>query len=286
MPDPALPPGFRPLRLDAGGAIVTGAEAGSGPPLVLVHGLGGTWEYWAPAMALLARAARCIALDLPGFGHSDDLPGEFTLDKAVARLAAALAALGIPAAPVCGHSLGGPLAVRLARNHPETTSHVVLVGPSGLVEAPVWQRRALRLVPVYQLLRRAPVPWEHWLLRVGPLRRGALRALVHDPATVSDAMARTLVDGGREARELKGAIDASFATGLDAEARALTVPVDAIWGERDRMVPAKDARLLLRAVPGATLHVMPGCGHLPMVEDPETFAALLARLTGVAGAAG
>jgi pimeloyl-ACP methyl ester carboxylesterase len=281
LPDPELPPGFRPLRLAAGERTVAGAEAGEGPPLVLLHGLGGTWEYWAPAMTLLARHARCIALDLPGFGHSDDLPGEFTLDAAVARLAAALASLGMPAATVCGHSLGGPLAVRLARNHPGSTSQVVLVGPSGLAPAPFWQRRLLTLVPVYQLLRRAPVPWEHWLLRVGPLRRGALRALVHDPATVSGAMARTLVDGGREARELKGAIDASFATGLDAEARLLDVPVDAIWGERDRMVPVADAAALLRAVPSARLRLMTGCGHLPMVEDPAAFAALLAELSGL-----
>ncbi|MDX6619647.1 MAG: hypothetical protein QOK36_2033 [Gaiellales bacterium] len=257
---------------------MTGAEAGSGPPLVLLHGLGGTWEYWAPAMALLAGRARCIALDLPGFGHSDDLPGDFTLDAAVARLAAALAAMDVPAAPVCGHSLGGPLAVRLARNHPATTSSVVLVGPSGLAEAPFWQRRALTLVPVYQVLRRAPVPWEHWLLRVAPLRRAALRRLVHDPATVSLEMATTLVDGGRKARELKGAIDASFATGLGEEARLASVPIAAIWGECDRMVPLADAQILLRAVPSATLRVLPGCGHLPMVEDPEAFAAALADL--------
>jgi pimeloyl-ACP methyl ester carboxylesterase len=278
LPDPALPRGFRPLRVDVAGRSVTGAEAGSGPPLVLLHGLGGTWEYWAPAMALLAGRARCIALDVPGFGHSDDLPGEFTLDGAVERLAAALAAMDVPAAPVCGHSLGGPLAVRLARSHPASISSLVLIGPSGLEEAPPWQRRALSLVPVYELLKRAPVPWEHWLLRVGPLRRAALGALVHDPSTVSPAMARTLVDGGREARELKGAIDASFATGLDAEARLVDVPIAAIWGERDRMVPVADAQILLRAVPSATLHVLPACGHLPMVEQPQAFASLLADI--------
>jgi pimeloyl-ACP methyl ester carboxylesterase len=270
--------GFRPLRIEVGGRTVTGAEAGSGPPLVLIHGLGGTWEYWAPAMALLAGRARCVALDLPGFGHSDDLPGEFTLDAAVDRLAAALAVLEVGTAPVCGHSLGGPLAVRLARTHPATVSRVVLVGPSGLAEAPFWQRRALTLVPVYQLLRRAPVAWEHWLLHVGPLRRAALGALVHDPSTVSRAMATTLVDGGREARALKGAIDASFATGLDAEASLLDVPVAAIWGDRDRMVPVADAEVLLRAVPAATLHLLPDCGHLPMIERPEAFASLLAGL--------
>jgi pimeloyl-ACP methyl ester carboxylesterase len=258
--------------------VVTGAEAGSGPPIVLLHGLGGTWEYWQPAMTLLAGRARCVALDLPGFGHSDAPPGGFTLDSAVDELVAAMRALGAAPAAICGHSLGGPLAVRLGIRHPDAASRLILVGPSGLKPAPVWQSRALALVPVYRLLRRAPVHWEHWLLHITPLRRAALRTLVDDPSTVDDEMARTLVDGGREARELQGAIEASFATGLAEEAALVSAPIDAIWGDRDRMVPPGDAEVLLRAVPSAKLHLLRACGHLPMVERPEAFAALLAEI--------
>ena len=278
MPDGALPRGFRPIRAGVDGRSVTGAEVGSGPPLLLLHGLGGTWAYWAPAMALLAGNARCIALDLPGFGRSDAPRGGFTLDSAAAGLAGAMDAIGAGPAAVCGHSLGGPLAVRLGLNHPEAASRLILVGPSGLQPAPAWQSRALTLMPVYRLLRRAPVPWEHWLLGIPPLRRAALRALVDDPRTVSLEMARTIVDGGREARELQRAVTASFATGLAEEAREVAAPIAAIWGDRDRMVPVDDAEVLLRAVPSATLDLLPACGHLPMVERPHAFAALLARL--------
>jgi pimeloyl-ACP methyl ester carboxylesterase len=277
LPD-SLPPGFRPIGATSDCRTVTGAEVGSGAPLLLLHGLGGTWAYWAPAMALLAGNARCIALDLPGFGRSDASPGGFALDSAAAGVAAAMDVLGAGPAVVCGHSLGGPLAVRLSLNHPETASQLILVGPSGLRPAPAWQSRALALMPVYQLLRRTPVPWEHWLLRVALLRRAALRPLVDDPSRVSLEMARTIVDGGREARELRGAVTASFATGLAEEAREVSVPIAAIWGDRDRMVPPSDADVLLRAVPSATLHLLPACGHLPMVERPHAFAALLARL--------
>ena len=147
--------------------------------------------------------------------------------------------------------------------------------------APKWQDRALKLVPVYRALRRAPFPWEHWLLHVGPLRRAALRTLVEDPATVDDETARCLVDGGREARELQGAIAASFATGLAEEAARLTVPVAAIWGDRDRMVPPGDAQVLQDAVPAAVIRFLPRCGHLPMVEQPEAFASLLAELAAL-----
>jgi pimeloyl-ACP methyl ester carboxylesterase len=248
---------------------------------VLLHGLGGTWEYWGRTMTLLAGRARCVALDLPGFGNSDAPPGGFGLDSAVDELADAMRALGSGPAALCGHSLGGPVGVRLGLRHPDIVSRVILVGPSGLKPAPTWQDRALKLVPVYRALRRAPFRWEHWLLRVGPLRRAALRTLVEDPATVDDETARSLVDGGRKARELQGAIAASFATGLAEEAARLSVPVAAIWGDRDRMVPPGDAEVLRAAVPSADIRFLPGCGHLPMVERPDAFALLLGELAAV-----
>ena len=128
-------------------------------------------------MELLAGDARCIALDLPGFGHSESPPGGFTLDSAADLLAAALRALDAAPAVVCGHSLGGPLAARLAIRHPEAVSRLVLVGPSGLAPAPDWQHRVLRAVPVYNLLQRVP-------FRVGALAP-ADRAATPRPARVA-----------------------------------------------------------------------------------------------------
>ena len=93
MASARLAAGFRPLRVEPSGSVVTGAEAGSGAPLVLLHGLGGTWEYWGRTIALLSDRARCIALDLPGFGHSDEPAGGFDLDSAADDLAAAMRAL-------------------------------------------------------------------------------------------------------------------------------------------------------------------------------------------------
>jgi pimeloyl-ACP methyl ester carboxylesterase len=87
-----------------------------------------------------------------------------------------------------------------------------------------------------------------------------------------------LVDGARDARELQSAFAASLETGLAEEAALVSAPIAAIWGDRDRMVPPRDAEILTRAVPSAAIHFLPGCGHLPMVERPEAFAALLARL--------
>jgi pimeloyl-ACP methyl ester carboxylesterase len=273
---------FRHLRERVEGGVVAGAEAGSGPPILLLHGLGGTWQYWGRTMELLAGSARCIALDLPGFGQSDTPPGGFTLDSASDNLAAALGALGGAPAVVCGHSLGGPLAARFALRHPHAVARIVLVGPSGLAPAPPWQLRALRAVPAYTLLQRAPFRWEHWLLPITPLRRAALSLLVDNPSAVDPALVRRIVDGARFARALTPALGASFATGLDDDAALVSAPIAAIWGARDRMVPPSDAEILRRVAPSSDVHFLPGCGHLPMVERPEAFANLLRYLaTGV-----
>ena len=189
----------------------------------------------------------------------------------------------IDAAPavVCGHSLGGPLAVRLGLNHPGATSRLVLVGPSGLRPAPAWQSRALALLPAYLLLRRAPVPWERWLLRVAPLRRAALRPLVDDPSSVSLAMARTIVEGGREARELQRAAAASFArTGLGARgARGRGADRGDLGRPRPHGAAGRRRRCCCGPCPPRRSTLLPACGHLPrVVERPHAFAALLARL--------
>ena len=272
---------FRHLRERVEGGVVVGAEAGSGPPILLLHGLGGTWQYWGRTMELLSGSARCIALDLPGFGQSDTPPGGFTLDSASDNLAAALRALGGAPAVVCGHSLGGPLAARFALRHPDAVARIVLVGPSGLAPAPPWQLRALRAVPAYTLLQRAPFRWEHWLLPITPLRRAALSLLVDNPSAVDPALVRRIVDGARFARALTPALGASFATGLDDDAALVSAPIAAIWGARDRMVPPSDAEILRRVAPSSEVHFLPGCGHLPMVERPEAFANLLRYLAMV-----
>jgi pimeloyl-ACP methyl ester carboxylesterase len=272
---------FRQLREQVEGGVVAGAEAGSGPPILLLHGLGGTWQYWSRTMELLAGSARCIALDLPGFGQSDTPPGGFSLDSASDNLAAALRSLGGAPAVVCGHSLGGPLAARFAIRHPDAVSRLVLVGPSGLAPASPWQHRALRAVPGYNLLQRAPLPWERWLLPIAPLRRAFLGLLVDNTSAVDPALVLRILEGARDARAITPAVHASFATRLDDDAPLVSAPISAIWGERDRMVPPSDAEILVRVAPASEVHFLPGCGHLPMVERPEAFADLLRRLARV-----
>jgi pimeloyl-ACP methyl ester carboxylesterase len=258
--------------------VVAGTETGTGTPILLLHGLGGTGAYWERTMQLLGGRARLIALDLPGFGDSDAPPGGFALDSAGDLLAEALSALGGAPAVVVGHSMGGPLAVRLAVRHPSAVSRLILVAPSGFAPAPAWQHRAFRALPLYRALQRAPFAWERWLLPLTPLRRAALAPLVDSTANIDPTVMERLLEGARAARELPAAAIVSLATGLAEEVQLVTAPIAAIWGDRDRMVPVSDAELLVSAVPSAAIHILPACGHMPMIERPDAFAALLARL--------
>ena len=118
-------------------------------------------------------------------------------------------------------------------------------------------------------------------MRIAPLRRAGLSLLVDNAAAIDPALVRHLADGARQARELPAAVRDSFATGLTEEAPLVAAPIAAIWGDRDRMVPPADAELLRNAVPSADIRMLPACGHLPMVERPEAFSALLAALAVV-----
>ena len=179
---------------------------------------------------------------------------------------------------MCGHSLGGPLAARFAIRHPDAVSRVVLVGPSGLAPAPAWQLRVLGVVPAYNLLQHVPFTWERGSWRSLRCAAPASALLVDNPAAVDPALVLRSWRGARQAREISAALAASFATGLDDDAPLVAAPIAAIWGDRDRMVPPSDAEILKQVVPSASIHLLPACGHLPMVERPEAFALLLRRL--------
>jgi pimeloyl-ACP methyl ester carboxylesterase len=224
--------------------------AGAGPPAVLVHGLAGSWRWWVPVVDALAASLRVHLLDLPGFGSARGRP--FSLATAPEHVRAAVAAMGLERPHLVGHSLGGAVCARTAALWPEAVDRLVLAAPAGLLE----RRRFPRYVlPLAAAARYA-----------GP------RFL---PTLLGDAVRagpRTLSRAGRELLR-----DES----LEDELGAVAAPTLLVWGARDPVVPPAAAERYLRALPDARLVVVPGSGHLPMVEQPDAFArAVLAFLVG------
>jgi pimeloyl-ACP methyl ester carboxylesterase len=262
---------YRSVRLDGGRVQL--AELGSGPPLVLIHGLAGTFRYWLESARQLARDYRVLIPDVPGFGGSDPASHPFSMLPAGARMLAACELLGAERPVLVGHSLGGPIAALVGEQSPERVSGVVLVSTTGLSPQRAWRRHVL--LPVMRLALRNPRPWEN-LLGSHPWARGIVfTEMLARPRELDPVTTRMLVGGASLARQLGDSLEASLACDLRDTLRELPLPLGIIWGEHDETVSIEDAQLAQRLRPDARAQIVPGAGHLPMIEFPEAFATAL-----------
>ena len=226
---------------EVGGRPIRVRVAGSGPPVLLVHGLSGSWRWWRPVLPALAREHAVHLVDVPRFAAL----ARFGPADAAAWLARFVEAAARGPVAAVGHSLGGLLTAQLAARRPDLVERLALVGPTGIPSGRGLLGHAL---PLLAALRRAPVHVVVDAVRAGPesLLRGALYAT------------------GRDLRPDLGAIEA---------------PTLLLWGERDPLVPARLAEEWRRGLPDARLTVLPGAGHVPMFDAPGALAgALLAFL--------
>ena len=174
-----------------------------------------------------------------------------------------------------GHSMGGAVALLLAAREPRAVRSVVLVSPAGLRPIPFAAAAALGVAAeVYIPLRRlaAPVaswPWGRRLLMAG----GVADAVAIEPDVV-----RRLVRASSGARRIGPALAAVASADLRPVLAELPMPVGAIWGRDDRVIPPGGAQTLLALRRGAACEVVEGAGHISMVERPEAFVAALERV--------
>lgn len=226
------------LELEIDGRRVRYRAAGAGPPVVLVHGLSGSWRWWAGVSERLAEGRRVYLVDLPRLGR------RLSAAELAAWLGRWLEAVGLERADLVGHSLGGLVAAELAANEPERVLRLALVAPAGIPCGRGLPTRAWRLVEtLYDVRRRLPTMVGD-ALRAGPI------GLVDGAVFVS-------------VRDLRSELAA-------VRARPLLV-----WGEVDRLVPLSVASEWQQALPGARLVVLE-CGHVPMWEAPGELSDCLA----------
>jgi proline iminopeptidase len=249
------------------GLRINAAEWGAGPPVVLLHGLTGSLDYWAPFAERLGRRHRVIALDVPGHGLSDALD-PFTFEEVVEVLERATDRLGVSEPALVGHSFGAPIAVCWAAERP--VSALVLASPVGLV--PIDLRRARMVLPLRRVLARSVGMWEGAVARGRLGRRvvfgwfvGMSRLDVLDPAA-----ARGLIRGAAHAAAVVPALLPALDS-LDLESVLPRVSARSlvIWGEHDR-AGWENGPGLADALGGEEL-VLPAVGHMPMIEAPYSF---------------
>jgi pimeloyl-ACP methyl ester carboxylesterase len=266
----------RARSVEVDGARVLVAELGAGPPVVLIHGLGGTFRYWLESARRLARHYRVLVVDVPGFGGSDPAAVPFSMVAAGERVLAASEALGARRPVLVGHSLGGPIAALVAARSPERVGGVVLVSTTGLSPERAWRRHVL--LPIVRRALGNPRPWENLLASHAWAREIVFTKMFAHPRELDPFTTRMLVGGAALARQIGDSLEASLRSDLRPTLRELAAPLGIVWGEHDETVSLEDAELAQRLRPETRARFVPGAGHMPMVERPDAFAAALVEV--------
>ncbi|HUR83779.1 MAG TPA: alpha/beta fold hydrolase [Solirubrobacteraceae bacterium] len=256
------------------GRRVNLVEIGSGAPLLFVHGLGGSWANWLENVCFFAADRRVVALDLPGFGASE-LPREPISIAGYARMLDALcSSLGIDAAAVVGNSMGGFVAAELAITYPQRVERLALVSAAGLsierLRLERLLRRLARIERIVALYGGVVASQSELLARRAGLRRLALAAIAAHPGRLPAPLVSEQIAGaGRPG--LLPALRAMSAYPLRDRLGEIVCPTLVVWGERDRLVPVRDASEFERLIAGSRRIVYPDTGHVPMLERPDCF---------------
>ena len=275
--------GLRFTQVKTSQGTISTCQAGSGPPVVMLHGLGATKVSFLPTVAALAGSYRAIAIDLPGFGDSDK-PIRAAYDPAYfARgLVALLDALGIDRTHLIGNSMGGRVAIQVGLDHPDRVRRLGLLAPSlAWLRGRPWAPLLKVVAPQLGLIQPAPRPVvEAIVRRVVPGADEEWTA-----AGIDEFLRSYLTPRGRAAFYAAARNiyleDPRGRDGLWTRLPGLQAPTLFVWGKRDSLVPVGFADHVRRALPASEHLVLPG-GHVPQLENPRrTHDALLKFLARV-----
>jgi pimeloyl-ACP methyl ester carboxylesterase len=256
-------------------------RAGSGEPLVLIHGIGSCWQVWEPVLDALESHHDVLAIDLPGYGRSPPVDGEPTVPALVDAAGRAMDDAGFDTAYLVGNSMGGWIAAELAARRRART--VVAFSPAGLWTPREWSYseailRALNalvplIVPRAELLARSALG--RWLMFFYACAR---------PARIEPANAVRQAEAFAASPSYLPTLDwiadgPRMPQGLDR----IDCPFRVAWGTHDLLLPFRQARRWERLVRSAELVRLEDLGHAPMSDDPELTASTILGLTSSAG---
>ncbi len=224
--------------------------AGSGPQLILLHGLSGSGRWWSRNVPAFAANFRTYTVDLPGFGQSRQVRWS-RLDDTADRLAGWITAEGLPRAHIVGHSLGGAVAARLASRHPDCVDRLVLVDA------------AIRPQGIHPRMRMKDVA-----LTVRGGSPGIAPMLMRDLLRCHPwSFVTATVD--------------ALQVNWEPHLTRIIAPTLVVWGEHDAITPLRHGQGIAASVSGARLITIPNAGHNPMWERAEEFnAEVLSFLVG------
>ena len=248
---------------------------GSGPPLVLLHGIGHRWQAWEPVLDLLAAEHDVVAVDLPGFGGSS-FEESYDVSGAVASLVRLFSDLGFERPHVAGNSLGGLLALEAA-----AAGHVA--SATAISPAAIWNRRqraySLSMLVLIRGLSQVPKPVIRTFLRKPATRRVCCGLLFGKPTQADPDVVMADLLALRSAEGFWPVLRQGWTYTWQPRPMPVSVPVTIAWGTKDRILLRGQARRARRLVPEARWIDLPGLGHIPMSDDPALVARTILETT-------
>jgi len=281
---PEIPPWFDAIhRMPVKTVVVNGhriayLDAGQGPPVILLHGFGGSLWQWEYQQDPLASRHRVITLDLLGSGYSAKPDIEYTPTEMLEFFRGFMDAVGIRRAALVGNSMGAGLAIGMALTYPERVERLVLISgfPDHVLDkltGPLVRRAVTTGAPGWL------VRFGNWLIGAS-ITRAVLEEIIHDPSLITPAV----LDRANRNRQRPGVIEPILATkrtlplweeGFARRLNEIRHPTLIIWGEQDKVFPVQVGRDLHKTVPGSALQIIPQAGHLPMWERPDLVNPIL-----------
>ena len=255
-------------------------DAGRGPALLLIHGIGDNSDSWRPVLDELALDHRVIVPDLLGHGRSEKPRADYSIAAYANGMRDLLTVLDVDRVTVVGHSLGGGVAAQFAYQFPERCERLVLVGCGGIgrTVSPLLRLAAIPCVEIIMPFFALP-PIRAGNRAVGRLLSSFGRGLgrdVEEIISVVDALPNTTARWAL-LRTLRAGVDwrGQSITMLDRAYLADGVPTLIVWGEEDAIIPVEHARLAHAALPGSRLEIFEEAGHFPHHTHPDRFVSIL-----------
>ena len=246
-------------------------EEGEHRPMVFVHGLSGQWQNWLENIPRFAEVRRVLALDLPGFGCSEMPRERISIELYGRVLVEFLEQLELGHVVLVGNSMGGFVAAEVAIRRPDLVDRLMLLASAGVSQMDIAQRPIRAGGKSLAMLIKSNAAQQRYMARRPTLRHLVLAIVARHPSRLKADLAFEGLLKGAGKPGFEDALRACLEYDFRERLPQINCPTLVLWGEKDAIIPVKDADKFVELIDGARKIVMEDTGHLPMVERPTTF---------------
>jgi pimeloyl-ACP methyl ester carboxylesterase len=263
-------------RVELPGAEVNYVEIGEGRPILFVHGISGCWQNWLENLPHFGREQRAIALDLPGFGSSPMPSWEIDMPAYGRLLHDFCEKLGIEGATIVGNSMGGFIAVEAASAGAARFDRLVLVSAAGILNTWNPEERAVATAWAWKTFGPHFADRGRFIVSRRRARELVFRPFVRYPGRLREDLLLEQIEAGlRRAEGFGDALHAVIRHDIRERLAEIEIPTMIVWGQSDRVIPMAAALSYHRRIPHSRLEIFERTGHVPQLERPLRFNALL-----------